>query len=179
MISHLSIFILTSSGKFWSHARDDSLLGVLSTIKSRCRTIFIDSEIETEFNFAEQDFINFMESNKREDEDFTTIPKDLIKILESLKAIGNNSTDKVFKMQQFIKIIDDYKKEKDDSNQLNIPRFVVTSFEYLTRNLLIAKEFGKKEFRYCELLQESMDNLDNGMRPNIVLNNLAIVSSKL
>ena len=177
--SESSIFILTSSGKFWTHARDDSLLGVLSTIKSRCRTIFIDSEIETEFNFAEQDFINFMESNKREDEDFTTIPKDLIKILESLKAIGNNSTDKVFKMQQFIKIIDDYKKEKDDSNQMNITRFIVTSFEYLTRNLLLAKKFGKKEFRYCELLQESMDDLDKGMRPNIVLSNLAIVSSKL
>ncbi len=177
--SESSIFILTSSGKFWSHARDDSLLGVLSTIKSRCRTIFIDSEIETEFNFTEEDFINFMESNKREDDDFTSIPKDLVKILESLKNIENNSTEKVFKIQQFIKIIDDYKKEKDDSSQMNITRFIITSFEYLTRNLLLSKEFGKKEYRYCELLQESMDDLDKGMRPNIVLNNLAIVSSKL
>ena len=177
--SESSIFILTSSGRFWSNARDDSLLGVLSTIKSRCRTIFIDSEIETEFNFAEEDFINFMGSSKREDEDFSSIPKDLIKILESLKVIENNSTDKIFKIQQFIKIIDDYKKEKADSSQLNITKFIVASFEYLTRNLLLAKEFGKKEFRYCELLQESMDDLDKGMRPNIVLNNLAIVSSKL
>ena len=177
--SESSIFILTSSGRFWSNARDDSLLGVLSTIKSRCRTIFIDSEIETEFNFAEEDFINFMESSKREDEDFSSIPKDLIKILESLMIIENNSTDKVFKIQQFIKIIDDYKKEKADSSQLNITKFIVASLEYLTRNLLLAKEFGKKEFRYCELLQESMDDLDKGMRPNIVLNNLAIVSSKL
>ena len=177
--SESSIFILTSSGRFWSNARDDSLLGVLSTIKSRCRTIFIDSEIETEFNFAEEDFINFMESSKREDEDFSSIPKDLIKILESLMIIENNSTDKVFKIQQFIKIIDDYKKEKADSSQLNITKFIVASLEYLTRNLLLVKEFGKKEFRYCELLQESMDDLDKGMRPNIVLNNLAIVSSKL
>ena len=177
--SESSIFILTSSGRFWSNARDDSLLGVLSTIKSRCRTIFIDSEIETEFNFAEEDFINFMESSKREDEDFSSIPKDLIKILKSLMIIENNSTDKVFKIQQFIKIIDDYKKEKADSSQLNITKFTVASLEYLTRNLLLAKEFGKKEFRYCELLQESMDDLDKGMRPNIVLNNLAIVSSKL
>ncbi len=177
--SESSIFILTSSGKFWSHARDDSLLGVLSTIKSRCRTIFIDSEIETEFNFVEEDFINFIESNKREDEDFTSIPKDLIKTLEALKNIGNNSTEKAFKVQQFIKIIDDYKKEKDDSNQMNITRFIITSFEYLTRNLLLAKEFGKKEFRYCELLQETMDNLDKGMRTNIVLSNFSISSSKL
>ena len=75
--SDSSIFILTSSGKFWSHARDDSILGVLSTIKSRCRRIFIDTDIETEFNFSEKDFINFMESNKREDEDFSNIPQDL------------------------------------------------------------------------------------------------------
>ena len=86
--SDSSIFILTSSGKFWSHARDDSILGVLSTIKSRCRTIFIDSDIETKFNFAKEDFINFMESNKREDEDFTTIPKDFFIILESLGDVG-------------------------------------------------------------------------------------------
>ena len=50
---------------------------------------------------------------------------------------------------------------------------------YLTRNILLTKEFGKKEFRYCELLQDSMDDLDKGIRPNTVLNNFAIVSSKL
>ena len=177
--SESSIFILTSSGKFWSHARDDSILGVLSTIKSRCRTIFIDSDIETEFNFTEEDFINFMESNKREDEDFKTIPKEFVTTLESLKDVGNNSTEKVFKLQQFLKIIDEYRKDKEDSSQVNSTRFVISSFEYLTRNLLLSQEFGKKEFRYCELLQESMDDLDKGMRPNIVLNNFAIVSSKL
>ena len=177
--SESSIFILTSSGKFWSHARDDSILGVLSTIKSRCRTIFIDSDIETEFNFAEEDFINFMESNKREDEDFKTIPKEFVTTLESLKDVGNNSTEKVFKFQQFVKIIDEYRKDREDSSQVNSTRFIISSFEYLTRNLLLSQEFGKKEFRYCELLQESMDDLDKGMRPNIVLNNFAIVSSKL
>ena len=177
--SESSIFILTSTGKFWSHARDDSILGVLSTIKSRCRTIFIDSDIETEFNFAEEDFINFMESNKREDEDFKTIPKEFVTTLESLKDVGNNSTEKAFKFQQFVKIIDEYRKDKEDSSQVNSTRFIISSFEYLTRNLLLSQEFGKKEFRYCELLQESMDDLDKGMRPNIVLNNFAIVSSKL
>ncbi len=177
--SESSIFILTSSGKFWSHARDDSILGVLSTIKSRCRTIFIDSDIETEFNFAEEDFINFMESNKREDEDFKTIPKEFVTTLESLKDVGNNSTEKAFKFQQFVKIIDEYRKDKEDSSQVNSTRFIISSFEYLTRNLLLSQEFGKKEFRYCELLQESMDDLDKGIRPNIVLNNFAIVSSKL
>ena len=177
--SESSIFILTSSGKFWSHARDDSILGVLSTIKSRCRTIFIDSEVETKFNFTVQDFINFMESNRREDEDFSNIPKDLVNNLESLKDIGNESTENIFKFQEFIKIIEKYKKEKEDSSQVNITRFTIASFEYIIRNLLLRKEFGKKEFRYCELLQDSIDDLDKGMRPNTVLSNFAIVSSKL
>ncbi len=177
--SDSSIFILTSSGKFWSHARDDSILGVLSTIKSRCRTIFIDSDIETKFNFAKEDFINFMESNKREDEEFMTIPKDFVMTLESLRDIRENSTEKVLKFQKFIKKIDEYKKEKDVPSDLNISRLIITSFEYLTRNILLAKEFGKKEFRYCELLQESMDDLNKGMRPNVVLTNFAIVSSNL
>ncbi|MFL2694325.1 MAG: hypothetical protein ACJ0HM_03140 [Candidatus Actinomarina sp.] len=177
--SESSIFILTSSGKFWSHARDDSLLGVLSTIKSRCRTIFIDTAVEAEFNFSEKDFINFIESNKREDEDFSNIPKDLLSLLKSLKDVGNDSTDNIFKFQEFIKIIDEYKKEKEDIFQVNIARFIIASFEYLTRNLLLTKEFGKKEFRYCQLLQDSMEDLDRGMRPNTVLNNFAIVSSKL
>lgn len=177
--SESSIFILTSSGKFWSHARDDSFLGVLSTIKSRCRTIFIDSDIETEFNFEEKDFINFMESNKREEEDFMSLPKELLLTLESLKDLESNSTKKAFEIQKFIKIIDEYKKESEGSSQVNIARFIIISFEYLTRNLLLAKEFGKKEFRYCELLEKSMGDIDKGMRPNIVLNNFAIASSEL
>ncbi len=177
--SESSIFILTSSGKFWSHARDDSFLGVLSTIKSRCRTIFIDSDIETEFNFEEKDFINFMESNKRDEEDFMNLPKDLLLTLESLKDLESNSTKKAFEIQKFIKIIDEYKKESEGSSQVNIARFIIISFEYLTRNLLLTKEFGKKEFRYCELLEKSMGDIDKGMRPNIVLNNFAIASSEL
>ena len=177
--SDSSIFILTSSGKFWSHARDDSILGILSTIKSRCRKVFIDTDFETEFNFSEKDFINFMESNKREDEDFSNIPEDLVNVLKSLKNVGNDSTENIFKFQELIKIIDKYKKEKEDSYQVNHTRFIIASFEYLTRNILLTKEFGKKEFRYCELLQDSMDDLDKGIRPNTVLNNFAIVSSKL
>ena len=41
--SSSSIFLILSSGKFWSHARDDSENMILSTIKSRCRTIFLEA----------------------------------------------------------------------------------------------------------------------------------------
>ena len=107
----------------------------------------------------------------------------LLKANAKITVVSPEFTDYIKELissnQNITTIIDDYKKEKADSSQLNITKFTVASLEYLTRNLLLAKEFGKKEFRYCELLQESMDDLDKGMRPNIVLNNLAIVSSKL
>tara|TARA_Y100001936_G_scaffold188782_2_gene187179 strand:- start:654 stop:1514 length:861 start_codon:yes stop_codon:yes gene_type:complete len=174
--SDSSIFILTSSGKFWTHARDDSLLGILSTIKSRCRSIFIDSDIEVEFNFEERDFINFLESSKREEEEFTNIPSALIKNIESLRAIDEDSNRTVIKIQ---KLFNGIQKIKNEQDSLNSNRIISTSFEYLIRNLLLAGEFGKKEYRYCELLQDSIDDINKGLRANIVLNNFAIISSKL
>jgi len=33
--SETSIFILTSTGNFWSHAKDDANVGIIKTIKSR------------------------------------------------------------------------------------------------------------------------------------------------
>ena len=59
--SSRSIFIILSSGKFWSHARDDSQNTILSTIKSRCRTIFLESENEIKFDFSTLDFEKFLD----------------------------------------------------------------------------------------------------------------------
>ncbi len=174
--SDSSIFILTSSGKFWSHARDDSLLGILSTIKSRCRSIFIDSDIEVEFNFEERDFINFLESSKKESEDFTNIPNAFIENIESLRTIDKDSNRTVIKIQ---KLFNGIQKIKNEQDSFNPNRIISTSFEYLVRNLLLVGELGKKEYRYCELLQNSIDDIDKGLRPNIVLNNFAIISSRL
>ncbi len=174
--SDSSIFILTSSGKFWSHARDDSLLGILSTIKSRCRSIFIDSDIEVEFNFEERDFINFLESSKKESEDFTNIPNAFIENIESLRTIDKDSNRTVIKIQ---KLFNGIQKIKNEQDSFNPNRIISTSFEYLVRNLLLAGELGKKEYKYCELLQNSIDDIDKGLRPNIVLNNFAIISSRL
>ena len=42
--SESSIFLILSAGVFWSHARDDSNNQILSTIKSRCRPIYLDTE---------------------------------------------------------------------------------------------------------------------------------------
>ena len=61
--SSSSIFLILSSGKFWSHARDDSENMILSTIKSRCRTIFLETENEIKYDFSSSDFEKFLNGN--------------------------------------------------------------------------------------------------------------------
>ena len=42
--SNSNIFIITSNGRHWSHSKDDSIKNMLPTLKSRCRTLYIDDE---------------------------------------------------------------------------------------------------------------------------------------
>jgi hypothetical protein len=41
------------------------------------------------------------------------------------------------------------------------------------------QSFSKKEFRYSELLTNLIEDLSNGIRPKIAINNLIVESSKL
>ena len=59
--SKTSVFLILSTGNFWSHSRDDSNNMILSTIKSRCRTIFVDTEKDIKFNYSDEDFIDFLD----------------------------------------------------------------------------------------------------------------------
>jgi len=59
--SKTSVFLILSTGNFWSHSRDDSNNMILSTIKSRCRTIFVDTDKDIKFNFSAEDFIDFLD----------------------------------------------------------------------------------------------------------------------
>ena len=59
--SKTSVFLILSTGNFWSHSRDDSNNMILSTIKSRCRTIFVDTDKDIKFNYSDEDFIDFLD----------------------------------------------------------------------------------------------------------------------
>ena len=88
--SESSIFILTSTGSFWSHAKDDANRGIINTIKSRCRTVFVESEMVTTYDFTFDDFSNFIDIR-----DFKSIVnKDKVKnLLENLEQLtSTNST---------------------------------------------------------------------------------------
>ena len=60
--SQSSIFLILSAGVFWSHARDDSNNQILSTIKSRCRPIYLDTERDLKFDYSSDDFIKFLDN---------------------------------------------------------------------------------------------------------------------
>ena len=45
--SSSNIFIITSNGRHWSHSKDDSIKNMLPTLKSRCRTLYIDCLLYT------------------------------------------------------------------------------------------------------------------------------------
>ena len=88
--SESSIFILTSTGSFWSHAKDDANRGIINTIKSRCRTVFVESETVTTYDFTFDDFSNFIDIR-----DFKSIVnKDKVtNLLENLEQLtSTNST---------------------------------------------------------------------------------------
>ena len=59
--SKTSVFLILSTGNFWSHSRDDSNNMILSTIKSRCRAIFVDTDKDIQFNYSNEDFIDFLD----------------------------------------------------------------------------------------------------------------------
>ncbi len=54
-----------------------------------------------------------------------------------------------------------------------------STIEYLVNNILSIQNFSKLEFRYSELLTNLIEDLSNGIRPRIAINNLIIGSSKL
>ena len=59
--SNSNIFIITSNGRHWSHSKDDSIKNMLPTLKSRCRTLYIDNEYTYTYDFEFEDIINFLD----------------------------------------------------------------------------------------------------------------------
>ncbi len=99
--SKTSVFLILSTGNFWSHSRDDSNNMILSTIKSRCRTIFVDTDKDIKFNYSNEDFIDFLDCY------VDTFLSDLVKLkqdLHHLWAVQNQNvyTIRTHQIYQYI-----------------------------------------------------------------------------
>ena len=174
--SSRSIFIILSSGKFWSHARDDSQNTILSTIKSRCRTIFLESENEIKFDFSILDFEKFLFSTYLN----LDIEKNLIVKLkeatQSLLEIYATESEKTKQYQILINAVNELVTNFDESKNITPNSLLIESLTYLGSSLIIQENLNQDYFDFILKLETAMKEISSGMRPQIVLSNLTISS---
>ena len=174
--SSSSIFLILSSGKFWSHARDDSENMILSTIKSRCRTIFLETENEIKYDFSSSDFENFLNGNYY---DLKLKKADLDKLLDSVKSLEQiNSSDskRIKDTQILINTTNDFISSLDENTVLNSTSLLIESLSYLASTLLIQEGLNKNYYEFASKIENSMQEISAGMRPQIVLSNLMLTT---
>ena len=53
------------------------------------------------------------------------------------------------------------------------------SLEYIVRHILSTDQIGKSQYRQCEQVQSAIEDIQQGMRDSIVLNNLSVELAKL
>ena len=177
--SESSIFILTSTGSFWSHAKDDANRGIINTIKSRCRTIFVESETVTTYDFTFDDFSNFIDVR-----DFKSIVNkdkvtNLLENLEQLTSTNSTSGKNMFRFQSLLKDVKNIQLEFEEATATFGNKLTTRSLEYLVRALLTSEDIDKFNYRYCELIQNATEEIQQGMRDSIVLNNLSVELAEL
>lgn len=176
--SESSIFILLSNSKFWSHAKDDSSNEILKTIKSRCRTIYLNSEQSFSFDFSIDDFSNYINNhlNLTNNAEFKQVA-DSLNNLENLHTVSGPE-----KLKNIILFHNECNALKDSlPEELNISlnKLVVECLRYLSACLINRSEINKNSYRFAEQLEEAMSNIQNGMRPIVVLSELTTEKASL
>ena len=170
--SNSNIFIITSNGRHWSHSKDDSIKNMLPTLKSRCRTLYIDDEYTYTYDFEFEDIINFLDMDKSLFKKNLSDEISLItSILQNLKSPQQNANEKMFNLIKLENTIDEI--NVDSNSNLNI---LEKSIEYLVNNILSTTNFTKVEFRYSELLTNFIEDISLGLRPRIAINKLVLES---
>ena len=173
--SNSNIFIITSNGRHWSHSKDDSIKNMLPTLKSRCRTLYIDDEYTYTYDFEFEDIKNFLDMEesllkKNLNDEISLITS----ILQNLKPPQQNANEKMFNLIKLENAIDEI--NVDLNSNLNI---LEKSIEYLVNNILSTTNFTKVEFRYSELLTNFIEDISLGIRPRIAINKLVLESEAI
>ena len=165
--SESSIFLILSSGVFWSHARDDSNNQILSTIKSRCRSIYLDTERNLEFNYSSEDFIKFL------DNQYIDTNLNFNKMLTLLLEWKNDLKD-FSKAFQIINECKEIHEVIDEQSGMTLNLLIVKSISYLTNSFIFSSEITKQSFREAEAIEKAMLDITSGMRPQTVFAKLSV-----
>ena len=165
--SKTSVFLILSTGNFWSHSRDDSNNMILSTIKSRCRTIFVDTDKDIKFNYSDEDFIDFLDF---EIVDGNQSFKKILDILTIQKKELSNLIHSFALVNECKKVIDDI----DDNVSLTLNSLIVSCLEYLTNSIIIQQNISREMYEFAVKVETAMADISSGMRPQVVLSNLSL-----
>jgi len=174
--SSRSIFIILSSGKFWSHARDDSQNTILSTIKSRCRTIFLESENEIKFDFSTLDFEKFLDGTYLNLDIEKNLVEKLQEATQDLKDINETESERIKRYQIFLNTINEFVSNFDETRNITPNSVLIESLTYLGSSLIIQENLDQDYYDFILKLETAMQEISSGMRPQIVLSNLTINS---
>ena len=164
--SKTSVFLILSTGNFWSHSRDDSNNMILSTIKSRCRTIFVDTEKDIKFNYSDEDFIDFLDIEIVDEKQSF---KKILDILTIQKKELSNLIHSFALVNECKKVIDNL-----DDVSLTLNSLIVSCLEYLTNSIIIQQNISREMYEFAVKVETAMADISSGMRPQVVLSNLSL-----
>ena len=165
--SKTSVFLILSTGNFWSHSRDDSNNMILSTIKSRCRTIFVDTDKDIKFNYSNEDFIDFLDFEIVDEKQSF---KKILDILTIQKKELSNLIHSLSLINECKKVIDGL----DDDVSLTHNSLIVSCLEYLTNSIIIQQNMSREMYEFAVKVEIAMADISSGMRPQVVLSNLSL-----
>ena len=165
--SKTSVFLILSTGNFWSHSRDDSNNMILSTIKSRCRTIFVDTDKDIKFNYSNEDFIDFLDFEIFDEKQSF---KKVLDVLEIQKKELSNLIHSFSLINECKKVIDGL----DDDVSLTLNSLIVSCLEYLTNSIIIQQNMSREMYEFAVKVEIAMADISSGMRPQVVLSNLSL-----
>ena len=165
--SKTSVFLILSTGNFWSHSRDDSNNMILSTIKSRCRAIFVDTDKDIQFNYSNEDFIDFLDLEIFDEKQSF---KKVLDVLTIQKKELSNLIHSFSLINECKKVIDGL----DDDVSLTINSLIVRCLEYLTNSIIIQQNMSREMYEFAVKVEIAMADISSGMRPQVVLSNLSL-----
>ena len=165
--SKTSVFLILSTGNFWSHSRDDSNNMILSTIKSRCRTIFVDTDKYIKFNYSNEDFIDFLDFEIFDEKQTF---KKVLDVLAIQKKELSNLIHSFSLINECKKVIDGL----DDDVSLTLNSLIVSCLEYLTNSIIIQQNMSREMYEFAVKVEIAMADISSGMRPQVVLSNLSL-----
>ena len=166
--SKTSVFLILSTGNFWSHSRDDSNNMILSTIKSRCRTIFVDTDKDIKFNYSNEDFIDFLDLEIFDEKQSF---KKVLDVLKIQKKELSNLIHSFSLINECKKVIDGL---DDDDVSLTLNSLIVSCLEYLTNSIIIQQNMSREMYEFAVKVEIAMADISSGMRPQVVLSNLSL-----